>query len=69
LDVSKRKIELKKAQFTACHFDLLTTDRAEKLPFDWRHLPIIRYEKSKKGLDVLREELLSRLQQESRQQG
>jgi hypothetical protein len=48
---------------------VLTTDRAEDLPFDWRHLPIIRYRNSKQGLTKLREELLPRLLQETREQG
>ncbi|MCC7335232.1 MAG: protein kinase [Pirellulaceae bacterium] len=45
---------------------VLTTDRAEKLPFDWRHLPIIHYRNTTKGLAALREELLPRLRQELR---
>jgi tRNA A-37 threonylcarbamoyl transferase component Bud32 len=42
---------------------LMTTDPAERLPFDWRHLPIIRYRKSDAGMAALREELLPRLRQ------
>jgi serine/threonine protein kinase len=45
---------------------ILTTDRAEKLPFDWRHLSIIRYRNTKQGLAALREELLPRLRQHLR---
>lgn len=45
---------------------VLTTDLAEKLPFDWRHLPIIRYHKSMRGFAALRDELLPRLHSASR---
>jgi hypothetical protein len=46
---------------------ILTTDRAEKLPFDWRNLPVIRYRHSPQGFKALRDELLPRLRQEMRQ--
>ncbi|PAY17513.1 hypothetical protein CKO51_20835 [Rhodopirellula sp. SM50] len=46
---------------------VLTTDRAEKLPFDWRNLPVIRYRNTPKGLKKLRDELLPRLRQHLRQ--
>jgi serine/threonine protein kinase len=48
---------------------ILTTDPAEKLPFDWRNLPIIRYHNSKRGLISLRDELLPRLRQQTREDG
>lgn len=46
---------------------ILTTDRAERLPFNWRHVPVIRYCDSSIGLAALREELLPRLRQEIRE--
>ena len=48
---------------------VLTTDPAEYLPFDWRHLPIVRYDNSARGLAALREELLPRLRQLTRHPG
>jgi hypothetical protein len=46
---------------------VLTTDRAEDLPFDWRHLSIIRYSNTLRGRTVLREELVHRLLAHARQ--
>ena len=45
---------------------ILTTDPAERLPFDWRNLPILRYKNSRKGFAALAEELLPRLKHERR---
>ena len=50
-------------------FILLSTEPAESLPFDWRHLPIIRYENSQTGMGKLREELLPRLRRITRHEG
>jgi len=40
---------------------VLTTDPAEKLPFDWRHVPIVRYRPTSNGLNQLTLELGPRL--------
>lgn len=40
---------------------VLTTERAERLPFDWRHLPVVRYKNTKSGMLKLRESLLPQL--------
>ena len=45
---------------------ILTTDRAERLPFDWRHLPIMRYRNTASGRFRLREALIPRLREETR---
>ncbi len=40
---------------------LLTQDQPEKLPFDWRHMPVMKYTKSKRGMHKLKESLSRRL--------
>jgi len=45
---------------------ILTTDPAERLPFDWRNLPILRYTNSRRGFAALADELLPRLKHERR---
>jgi serine/threonine protein kinase len=38
----------------------------ESLPFDWRHVPVIRYSRSRTGLEELRRVLVERLEQVGR---
>lgn len=42
---------------------IITQDEPEKLPFDWRHMPILKYRNTADGLAVLQEELTAKLRQ------
>jgi serine/threonine protein kinase len=45
---------------------VITQNAAESMPFDWRHVPVIRYARTQKGLRELRRVLTDRLQQVGR---
>lgn len=42
---------------------IITQDAPEKLPFDWRHMPILKYRNTADGLPALQEALATKLRQ------
>jgi serine/threonine protein kinase len=42
---------------------LLTQNSPERLPFDWRHMPVVRYRTGRVGLETLIHELSSKLRE------